>query len=243
MAVKTAETDIIVLNYQAYAEAMFGPNSAYSKAKAEIVETFDNFGLINEESGKILAQTLGGMATQANSDALRSAQSTLTLAEDIKLKQAQTLLVARQKDGYDDNLALKIVEHQAGVTQFAVNAGDADTIQQTVAILNSKIKQVEDRIDGLVPVDPASVVYEAPASLAVASITATTAYVSWDALPAGVVADEYVLFVDGVARAGTGLLYASLDGLTTGTKYALNVQSKVAGINTRMSSTVTFTTL
>ncbi len=238
----SAQTQEVIDNYKAISVAMFAEDSAYSNAKKEITETFNNFGLVNAEHGQVLAQTLAQLASQGNSEALRAGQTMLTLAEDVELKKAQTKLVLRQERGYDDNQLIKVTEFQSGVTQFAVNAGDANNIQSSVSLLNAKIAQVEDRVADFTPVQPESIVYAGPTGLIATDVTQTTMKISWDALPA-LVAEEYVLFVDGVARSGTNLLYADLSGLTAGTKYAFSVQAKVDGVLTRMSDTIIQVTL
>jgi len=233
MAEATKETLEIIANYKEYAKAMFDADSAYSKAKAEMTETFNQFGLSGPEFGQVLAQTLAQMTVQTNSEALKTAQATVLLSQDVLLKIAQTSLVTRQEKGYDDNLLVKTAEFQSAVTQFAVNAG-GEQIQESVNLLNAKIAQVEHRVADLIVVDPVDSVVSAPV-MTVGTVTTTTIPLSWLAIDG---ASEYTVWVDGVARAGTSNLYTELDSLTPDTNYALNIQALVNGTLSRMSTTV-----
>ena len=233
MAIATKETLEIIANYKEYANAMFDADSAYSKAKKEMTDTFDKFGLTGAEFGQVLAQTLSQMTVQTNSEALKTAQATVLLSQDVLLKIAQTSLVTRQEKGYDDNLLVKTAEFQSAVTQFAVNAGGKQ-IQESVNLLNAKIAQVEHRVADLIVVDPVDSVVSAPL-MTVGTVTTTTIPLTWLAIDG---ASEYTIWVDGVARAGTSNLYTELDSLTPDTNYALNIQALVNGTLSRLSTTV-----
>ena len=234
----SAETTEVIDNYKAYAGAMFAEGSPYQLAKTDIKELFHEFGLVNAEHGQVLAQTLAQLATSANSEALKAGQSTLTLSKDVALKTAQANLVIRQTKGYDDNLLVKVTEFQSGVTQFAVNAGEATAIQESVNQLNAKVAQVEHRVADLVVVNPVDSVLPAPV-LTIGTVTATTIPLTWVAISG---ATEYVVWVNGVASSGTANLYTTLDGLTASTTYAINIQALVGGTLTRLSTTVMQTT-
>lgn len=146
MAITTEATEIVD-NYKLFSEAMFADDSPYAKSTAQLREVFEDYGLTTVEHGQVLAQTISQMATSTNSQAMDTASRTVLLSKDVDLKEKQATLVERQARGYDDNLLLKVVEHYSGVTQYAVNAGDADNIQSTIAVLNTKIMQVEERVD------------------------------------------------------------------------------------------------
>ena len=234
----TAQTVEIIANYKEFSKAMFAEDSPYQLAKKELLDIFDSFGLVNAEHGQVLAQTLAQMATSANSTAMQTAQTTLTVSKDVALKEAQTGLVTRQNKGYDDNLLVKVTEFQSGITQYAVNAGDPANIQQAVSLNNAKIAQVEGRVEGFTPVIPDVEVYGAPASVAIASTVAGEIQVSWlvvAGLPVGTTVDEYNVYIDGVLEATTTELSQTITGLTSGTKYAVTVSAKVNTIPTRIS--------
>lgn len=218
----TVETAEVIANYKLYAEAMFADDAPYAKAKQELKDDFEGFGLVNAEYGQVLAQTLAGMATQVNSEALKAGQTTMTLAKDVALKQAQTDLVTRQTRGYDDNQLLKVVEHYSGIAQFAVNAGNADNIQSTIAILNTKIGQVESRVDDgtYIPEPLPDEILDKVDTVTFTSVTATTFRASWTTITG---ATSYIAYIDGVSQGSTNLGYIDFTGGTASTKYSVEV--------------------
>jgi len=225
----------IVADYKTFADAMLGPNSTQEKLLLSLKDVFDLWQLSNEQMGEVMGTLISSVAASYNKDAL-------TAATDWETKEEQALLLARQAQGYDDNMLLKIVEHQAGLASFAVNAG-SKTAQEPIDLLIKKMTAVEERVPRLdgqpnCPVLPTVVAI--PTNVIVTNATETAVDLAWD--PA-LNATQYLVYRDGVLSATTDLLTHTDTPLVGGTKYVYSVKASIDGLLSGYSDMVSVTTV
>ncbi len=217
--------------YKDIAAEMLGTDSIQIKMIASIKEAFDEFGLDNEQMGQVFSELAVQTAVAFNKDAIAAVTEVAKIDMDIDYKAAQTELVLRQKQGYDDNMLLKIVEHQASLASFAVNAG-SNTAQSTVTLLKDKMVHVENRVIPLVP-------RVAPSNLIAENVTSNSLTLSWGEV---FNAASYTIYRDGV-QIGTSTLGAFNDtGLTASTEYEYTATATITGVEGQPSAPVLVTT-
>ena len=223
-----------ILKYKAFAEAMMGKDSIQSGMIAEMLEQFNTFGLDTAQMGEAMVQLVATTSASFNKDAM-------TAATDFDYKEAQVELLKRQEQGYDDNMLLKIVEHQSGLASFAVNAG-SDTAQSAIDALKDKMAAVEMRVklaSGGPNCPTIPRVVPVPTNFRDTTIAATEVDLAWD----GVVdATQYVLYRDGVEIATNGALTFKDTGLTTATKYAYTLKAMVNNLESNNTKVLIVTT-
>ena len=209
--------DEVVKNYKTMVKTMIGSESIQADVMAQLKASFDDFGLDQSQMGEVIAQVMIATSTAYNKDALG-------VAAELELKEAQIELIKRQALGYDDNMLLKIVEHQASLASFAVNAG-SKTAQSTIDALKQKMAAVEGRVQprpgqGVCP--PIARVISIPTNFHIDLTTATTVKLTWDSV---IDADQYKIYRDGNLIATESKLMLVDDQLITKTKYAYTVKA------------------
>ena len=214
---------------------MFGAEGAQKKSIDNIVSAFQELELSSEQKGALLGEIAVQTAVNLNRDATNAALELLKLEPEFELKSAQrdvsvaqAKLTDRQRQGYDDNLLLKLVEEQGGLASFAVNAG-SDTAQSTINDLKAKMSLVQARVlplSGLpscpVPTPITPIVNNFIAS----GITNNTIVLSWDAVIGGT---SYLLYKDGVLTSTSSALTFTDTGLDADTKYAYTIRASING--------------
>lgn len=240
MAVMELKTQYLVY-YRDLVDAMMDNNSIYSNMITKMLEEFEGWQLLPEKKSELLTQTILTLIPQFEQLAESSARELLLLESEIPIKDNQALEVARKTQYYDDRLLETILEKQADLASFAVNA-NSDSAQTTINDLKDKMHNVELRV---VPVNgndcPAPTpVIAVPSGLAVTPTSDTVLTINWLAVPE---ATLYVLYRDGVQIASTGNLIVTDDGLDQLTKYSYNVKAFVGSLYSDLSLTVVGTTL
>lgn len=227
--------------YKDLSAQMLAPDSIYQKMFDKMIKEFDAWGLTPEEKGKLTAQTVMTLIPQFEQLAETSARELMTLESEIPIKDNQASEILRKTQYYDDRLLETVVEKQADLASFAVNA-NSDSAQTTINDLKDKMHSIETRV---VPVNgntcPAPTpVISVPAGLIVSATSDTTLTITWLAVPT---ATLYVLYKDGTQIASTGSLSVIDSGLTQLTKYSYNVKAFSGSLYSDLSNTVVGTTL
>ncbi len=227
-------TDIIT-DYKLLAKEMLGPDSVQEGMIKSLATSFNEFQLSNEQVGEVLAQLVVSTSAAFNKDALSA-------ATDWDTKEAQAELIRRQVQGYDDNMLLKVVEHQAGLASFAVNAG-SDDAQAAINSLLQKMVAVEARVPDLTggqvcPTLPT--VVPVPSNFTVTNVIATEVDLQWNNV---INATDYLVYRDGVLIATTHQLSLTDTGLTSLTKYIYSVKASINGLESNYSNAIIATTL
>lgn len=240
MAVEELKT-LYLSYYKDISRAMMDTDSIYQVMIDKMIDQFKDYALTNEEKGKLFSQTMMTLIPQFEQMAEASARELMTLEHDIPIKDQQVLELERKTQYYDDRLLETVLEKQADLASFAVNA-NSDSAQTTINDLKEKMHNVEARI---VPVNgndcPAPTpIISIPSGLIVSEIADTHMKVSW--LPV-TDATLYVLYRDGIQIASTGSLYAIDTGLIQLTKYAYNVKAFSGTLHSDLSNTVVGTTI
>lgn len=227
--------------YKDLSEEMMETTSIYQKMIDKMTEEFNAWGLLPEKKAELLSTTVMTLIPQFEQLAEESARALITLEHEIPIKDNQSLELERKTQYYDDRLLEVIVEKQADLASFAVNA-NSDSAQTTINDLKDKMHNIESRV---VPVNgndcPAPTpIISVPSGLNAVATSDTVLTISWLA-----VADAtlYVLYRDGVQIASTGGLSVIDDGLIQLTKYSYNVKAFSGSLYSDLSQTVVGTTL
>jgi len=235
-------TDAFLVDYEKISVKMLGASSIQTNMLKSIQELFDNFSLDSQSSAQVLSEIAVQTSVQYNKDAIGAAMELIKLDYEADVKKEQAKLIIRQKQGYDDNMLLKIVEHQAGLASFAVNAG-SDTAQTTIDSLKQKMTAVENRVislDGEAQCPAPPNITPVPQNLSITNISDTVIDLSWSAVAE---ATSYLLYRDGVLIATQGSLTFNDDELDFETKYAYSVKASIAGVESDFSQVVIGLTL
>ena len=180
-----------------------------------------------------------------NAEITRKIQHYDVLEEEIGSKITQlnkaTDEITRKIQYYDDRLLETVVEKQADLASFAVNA-NSDSAQDTINDLKAKMGAIEQRV---VPVlgntcPPATPIISIPAGLIVSDESDTTLTIKWLAVSG---ATSYILYRDGIQIASTGNLSVIDSGLVQLTKYSYNVRTFSGSYYSDLSITKVGTTL
>lgn len=158
------------------------------------------------------------------------------------LKNKQIELTARQIQGFDDQLLIKVAEFQSGLASFAVNAG-SDTAQDTINDLKTKMQAVETRALPLTgePVCPVpTAITEVPAGIVTGEITSSSFRLTWNPV---IGATSYQVWKDGVGVATVDTFTFVDSGLLADTKYAYSIKASKNGILSNFSPATVITTL
>jgi len=234
--------DKFLADYEKISVKMLGATSIQEAMLKSIDELFDDFSIDNQSKAQVLTEIAVQTATAYNKDAIAAAMEVIKLDFESDVKVAQVKLIERQEQGFDDNMLLKIVEHQASLASFAVNAG-SDTAQVTIDSLKDKMLAVEQRVQSIdgeanCPLPPR--ITPVPQNLIAANITDTVIELSWSSV---VGATSYLLYKDGVLIATQGGLTFVDSELSFETKYAYSVKASIDGIDSDFSQTIVPTTL
>lgn len=240
MAVAELKTQYLIY-YRDLAGAMTDSTSIYQKMFTKMTEQFNEWGITEEEKAKLTAQAVMTLIPQFEQLAETSARELMTLESEIPIKDNQAGEIIRKTQYYDDRLLETVVEKQADLASFAVNA-NSDSAQDTINDLKTKMASIEQRV---VPVagntcPPLPPVISIPAGLNAVSTSDTILTISWLAVTG---ATSYVLFRDGVQIASTGNLSVIDSGLIQLTKYSYNVRTFSGSLYSDLSLTVVGTTL
>ncbi len=227
--------DKIATDYKTLAAVMMGPGSTQAAQLKLLQESFDLFQLSNEQMGEVIAQTMAATSASFNKDAI-------TAATEYDTKNEQALLLKRQIQGYDDNMLLKIVEHQAGLASFAVNA-NANNAQEPIDALKQKMVAVEARVQPLDGSDSCPAiprVVPPPSNLIVTNVIETGIDLQWDSV---IDATQYLVYRDGILISTSDKLTHVDTGLTTLTKYVYAVKASISGLESNYTDAISQTTL
>lgn len=221
--------------YSQIVTQMFGEEGVQKKSIDNIVSAFEELELSSEQKGTLVGELAVQTAINLNRDATNASIELIKLEPEFELKSAQrdvsiaqAKLTDRQTQGYDDNLLLKLVEEQAGLASFAVNAG-SDTAQTTINDLKTKMLKVQERVLPLsgLPSCPAPTPITPVVNNFIASgITNNTIVLSWDAVVGGT---SYLLYKDGILTSTSSALTFTDTGLDANTKYAYTVRASIDG--------------
>lgn len=221
MATIDSLTEQYVKSYKALSVAMTEDGSIMDATMQKLNKEFDTFGIDNEQRAELLAQAYQQSMIAYNKDAMTGVSGIY----DTGLKETQTGLVARQIQGYDDNMLVKVMEQQGGVTSFAVNS-DSESAQSSINDLKDIIFRVQDRARKLGSTEPDGIKYKdgvlVPSNVRQLSATSTSISVEWDAVS---YAGSYEVYGDGVLITTTSNLSANYSGLIADTKYSFNVKA------------------
>jgi len=231
------DIDKFINDYKKMSVVMLGNGSIQNAMLVSLEEAFREFQLTNEQVGEIIGQVAIQTAAAYNKDALTALEMLIKAEQDLEVKKAQAELLRRQKQGYDDNMLLKIVEHQASITSFAINA-NSKSAQETINTLKAKMVSVEARvktISGTPPIITPPLVVPAPTNPRTTIVSSTEIDIVWDAV---VGATQYFLYRDGVLIATSAALLHNDDSLTAATKYAYSVKASINGVESDYSTTV-----
>lgn len=240
MAVAELKTQYLIY-YRDLAGAMTDSQSIYQKMITKMIEQFNDWGITEEEKAKLTAQTVMSLIPQFEQLAEESSRELMKLESEIPIKDNQAAEVLRKTQYYDDRLLETVVEKQADLASFAVNA-NSDSAQDSINDLKTKMSAIEQRV---VPVlgnscPPLPAVISIPTGFNVVSTSDTILTISWLAVSG---ATSYVLYRDGVQIASTGNLSVIDSGLTQLTKYSYNVRAFSGSLYSDLSLTVVGTTL
>jgi len=227
--------------YKSYYEdlsiQMVSKNSMFVKMTEELNKRMLEFGITPEQKAELESQMLTTLIPQFEQIADNKARELMKLEAEIPLKEAQTSEAVRKIQAYDDNMLNTVVEQQAGLASFAVNA-NSDTAQSTIDELKAKMAEVEKRVipvdGGSVPPEPETVV-SVPNGLSVTDVTTDSITLEWQPV---LDATSYVLYRDGVQVASSGALSFVDLALTAVTKYAYNVKAFRGSSSSELSTTV-----
>lgn len=230
-----------LLYYKDLSKQMLASDSIYQKMFDKMIEEFDGWGLAPEEKAKLTAQAVMTLIPQFEQLAEDSARQLMTLESELPIKDNQALELIRKTQYYDDRLLETVVEKQADLASFAVNA-NSDSAQTTINDLKSKMSNIEARV---IPVNgndcPApQPVISVPSGLNAIATSDTVLTVSWLAVPD---ATLYALYRDGIQIASTGSLSVIDNGLVQLTKYSYNVRAFSGSLYSDLSNTVVGVTL
>lgn len=235
-----AFNDDFIGYYNAISCAMVAKDSLWDKQRKQIIEEFEEFGLDTVKKGELLSQLYAQVILQYNKDASAAALSVMDKEMEKPTKDAQKSLIDRQRQGYDDNLLVKVSEFKGGLSSFAVNAG-SDSAQNTIDDFKCSTDQLKSRSEVL----PGEVVctttgsVQIPTNFIVSSVTYDTINLSWDAVAD---ATSYKLYKDGALWQTIGTLTAADTGLGDGESHSYNIKAVVGASESSLSSTIVGTT-
>ena len=147
----------------------------------------------------------------------------------------------RQVQGFDDNMLLKIVENQAGLAQFAVNA-NSNSAQSTINELKTKMANVEARVKQLDDETPINVtpITPSPLNVIATDISANSITIEFTEVEK---ATLYLVYQDGVLVATQGVLSYTAEGLNPKTKYSFSIKASIDGIESNYTNSLVVQTL
>lgn len=230
-----------VAKYTALSEKMLDKGSIFDKQIDLMKEKFDEFGLTSEQLAEATTQMFIQVGIAYNRDVVSAVNSLLKQEADEPTKNAQADLTIRQKQGYDDNILIKLGEQKSSVASFAVNSA-SDSAQSALDNMNATMDVLESRVvklDNELTCPPFPVVVTPPTNMGVDSQTDTSITVSWATV---LNATSYELFVDGTAITTTGQTIQTIDSLTPSTKYSFSVRAYIGSDVSNYSETVIGTT-
>lgn len=230
-----------LLYYRDLSSAMTDSSSIYQTMIDRMVTELDTWGLITEKKSELLAQTVMTLIPQFEQLAETSARELMTLESEIPIKDNQAGEIIRKTQYYDDRLLETVVEKQADLASFAVNA-NSDSAQTTINDLKTKMSAIEQRVVTVngneCPVP--NPIISIPSGLNVIATSDTVLTISWLAVPNVTL---YALYRDGVQIASTGSLSIIDSGLIQLTKYSYNVKAFSGSLYSDLSTTIVGTTL
>jgi len=240
MAIVSEMKTLYLTYYKDLSKAMTETGSIYDTMFKKMVEEFNNFGITPEKKAELTSQAVMQLIAQFEQLAETSTRELMALEHDVPIKDNQALELLRKTQYYDDRLLETIVEKQADLASFAVNA-NSDSAQTTINDLKDKMHNIESRVvivNGNNCPAPTPVI-AIPTGLNTSAPTTTSLTIGWNAV-AG--ATLYVLERDGVQIASTGNLSVIDSGLGTMTKYSYNVRAFSGSLYSDLSKTVVGTT-
>ena len=212
--------------YVAIAEKMLDKESIFDKQLDNMKTKFDEFGLTNEQLAEATTQMFIQVSIAYNRDAVGATNALLKQEASEPTSIAQTALLERQAQGYDDNTLNKINEQKASVASFAVNSGSPsaqsalDSMNQTMEVALGRVKEVEGQ--DLCPALPTIV--PSPTNLGTESKTDTSITISWSTVTN---ATSYEVFMDGVSIMTTSQTINTISSLVASTKYNFAIRAYV----------------
>ena len=220
---------------------MTDTTSIYNRMLIKLNEQFDLWGLTEEKKAELISQTVMSLIAQFEQLAGNNARELITLEHDMVMKDEQSIELIRKTQYYDDRLLETVVEKQADLASFAVNA-NSTSAQNTINDLKTKMGAIESRVTPVLgnTYNVPNVIIAVPTGLAVAQTSSTTLTISWNAVTD---ATGYALYRDGIIIETTTLLTFLDTGLVTATAYDYNVRALGSGTYSDLSSTVIGTTL
>jgi hypothetical protein len=240
MAVLELKTQYLIY-YRDLVSAMTDSVSIYQRMLDKMIEEFDTWGITPEEKAKLTSQAVMALIPQFEQLAHTSARELMTLEADLPIKDNQALEVIRKTQYYDDRLLETVVEKQADLASFAVNA-NSDSAQDTINDLKTKMSAIEQRVIPVLgndcPALPATI--SIPTGFTVTATSDTTLTIAWLAVSG---ATLYALYRDGIQIASTGSLSVIDIGLLELTKYSYNIRAFSGSLYSDLSTTIVGTTL
>lgn len=227
--------------YVDIAEKMLDKDSIFDKQLDNMKTKFDEFGLTNEQLAEATTQMFIQVSLAYNKDAIGATNALIKQEATEPTSDAQTALLERQKQGYDDNTLNKINEQKASVASFAVNSGSGsaqsalDSMNQTMDIALGRVQEVTGQ--DLCPALPTIV--PPPTNLGTESKTDTTITISWSTV---INATSYELFIDGVSAMTTSQSINTISSLVASTKYSFAVRAYVGTLVSNFAIPFTETT-
>ena len=233
--------DEFITNYNKITTAMLGKDSFQIAMIKAINDIFNDAGISSEQKGTALTELSVQTAVNYNKDAVSSALDVIRLAPEFATKEAQVALTMRQVQGFDDNMLLKIVENQAGLAQFAVNA-NSNSAQSTINELKTKMGNVESRVKPLDNENPIEVtpVTPPPLNVIATNIDANSITIEFIEVEN---ATLYLVYQDGVLVATQGALSYTAYGLSPQTKYSFSIKASIDGIESNYTNSLVVQTL
>lgn len=233
--------DEFITNYNKITTAMLGKDSFQIAMIKAINDIFNDAGISSEQKGTALTELSVQTAVSYNKDAVSSALDVIRLAPEFATKEAQVALTMRQVQGFDDNMLLKIVENQAGLAQFAVNA-NSNSAQSTINELKTKMGNVESRVKKLDDENPIKVtpVTPSPLNVIATNIDANSITIEFTEVQN---ATLYLVYQDGVLVATQGVLSYTAEGLSPKTKYSFSIKASIDGIESNYTNSLVVQTL
>lgn len=233
--------DEFITNYNKITTAMLGKDSFQIAMIKAINDIFNDAGISSEQKGTALTELSVQTAVSYNKDAVSSALDVIRLAPEFATKEAQVALTMRQVQGFDDNMLLKIVENQAGLAQFAVNA-NSNSAQSTINELKTKMANVESRVKQLDDENPIKVtpVTPSPLNVITTNIDANSITIEFTEVEN---ATLYLVYQDGVLVATQGVLSYTAEGLSPKTKYSFSIKASIDGIESNYTNSLVVQTL
>ena len=237
-------------------ETLAGDQSFIEEQDKQIEIWFNKYGFTNEQMAQVMAQSLSARMQYVSQFASAGAielikeeraqaladkeiekidkQIELLDAQIEKEKEqknlivAQELLIARQEEGYDDNMLVKAGEFQGGLASFAVNA-NSDSAQDAIDNFLETINEMKARVG-----------YTEKPDITINTITSTSIELDWFPIDN---ASGYNVYVDGELNSFETVAGTTITGLVTATQYAIVVTAVVDGIESSTKNEVLVTTL